>query len=133
MKSLAWLVVFAAVTSLGCIGSNTPGMVDVEGMVTFDGAPIEEGKILFRQIDGDERAFATDIVNGAYQLESLPGSTRVEIRASRILPNKFDMTNGTPEPVGQMYIPKRYNKESELTASISLESANEFNFDLKSK
>lgn len=133
MKYLTLFLVCVGLTSLGCSGSSGPGMVDVDGNVTMDGTPIEEGKILFRQVDGDQRAFAANIVNGAYQLESLPGNTRVEIRASRIIPGKFDMTNGTPEPVGEMYIPKRYNKESELTATIDSEKANAFDFELSSK
>ena len=132
MKTLTLLLVCAAAMSLGC-ASNADGMVDVVGKVTIDGTPIEDGKILFRQVDGDQRAFATDIVNGDYALRSLPGNTRVEIRASRIIPGKFDMTNGTPEPMGEMYVPKRYNKQSELTASINPEGSNAFDFELSSK
>ncbi|MBA2115831.1 hypothetical protein [Bremerella alba] len=133
MKFLTLFLVCAGMTSLGCGSSNAPGMIDVDGVVTLDGAPIEEGKILFRQVDGDQRAFATDIVNGTYQLQSLQGNTRVEIRASRIIPGKFDMSNGTPEPMGEMYIPKRYNKDSDLTATINSDQDNQFNFELTSK
>lgn len=133
MKTIDFCVALLCVAFLGCGGSNDGlQLYDVEGAVTFDGQPIENGKILFRKLDGDERGFAANIINGRYKLQSLPGEARVEIRASRIIPGKFDMSNGEPEPVGEMYIPKHYNRDSELTANVSSEGENEFGFDLTS-
>ncbi len=42
----------------------------------------------------------------------------VEITASRIIPGKFDNSNGTPEPVGEMYIPRQYNAATTLEVIV---------------
>ncbi|NLF71159.1 MAG: hypothetical protein GX575_19180 [Candidatus Anammoximicrobium sp.] len=98
--------------------------------MTFDGQPIAEGRILFRGTGSDPRAFSAEIKNGQYQMEALAGKMRVEITASRPVPGKFDESNpGEKVPVGEMYIPARYNSQSELTAEVTA-GKNELNFDL---
>ena len=131
MKRFLGFAVVLAVFS-GCMSGNREGLVPVSGNVTLDGQPVENGRILIRQQNGDQRAFGAFIVDGVYELEALPGDCRVEIRASRIVPGLFDNSNGVPEPRGEMYIPKRYNDQSELTAQISTEGRNELSFELRS-
>jgi hypothetical protein len=47
------------------------------------------------------------------------GKMTVEIIASRLIPGKFDESNPDEKvPVGEMYIPARYNSETELTADV---------------
>lgn len=112
---------------------NGPQLYLVRGNVTLDGAPIESGRILFRKADGDKRPFAADITNGRYELKTEAGRMAVEITASRLIPGKFDKSNGTPEPVGEMYIPAQYNKKTTLAAEITPSGENEFPFQLWSK
>ncbi|MBA2117592.1 hypothetical protein [Bremerella alba] len=128
------LVVCLIFGSLGC-GSNSsaPGMHPVKGTVTFDGKPIETGRILFRQSEGDGQAFSAEIVDGSYELEVKEGPSDVTITASRLLPGKFDNSNGTPEQMGEMYIPSKYNRKTELSALVTPDGENEFPFDLISK
>jgi hypothetical protein len=113
----------------GCGDNST---LSVTGQVTFDGTPIKEGRILFRQVDGEQRAYSALITNGSYTVQCPPGKMRVEITASRPVPGKFDKSNGAPEPVGEMYVPEQYNAKSTLTAEVS-SSNRSFPFDLKSK
>lgn len=102
----------------GCLGSGD-GLVPVTGKVTFDGAPIEDGRIQFRSIEGDQRAFAGVIENGEYTVRVEPGPTAVEIRASRLIEGKFDESNpGEPAPMGEMYIPEKYNSRTELEVTV---------------
>lgn len=110
--------------SLGC-SSNTsaPDMHVVQGTVTFDGQPIEAGRILFRQTEGD----------GSYKLEVKEGPSEIAITASRLIPGKFDNSNGTPEQMGEMYIPAKYNQKTELNALVTSGGQNQFVFDLMSK
>ena len=118
----------------GCgSGATGPELYTVAGQVLFDGAPIPEGRILFRKLDGDHRAFAGEISNGTYQVAAEPGKMTVEISASRLIPGKFDTSNGTPEPMGEMYIPRRYNAETILTAEVTPSDHNDIPFELKSK
>lgn len=119
----------AATTILGC-GTSGLNTHPVSGKVTFDGQPISEGRIQFRSMGSDPRAFSAEIKNGQYQMEALAGKVRVEITASRPVPGKFDgAEEGEKTPVGEMYIPARYNSQSELTAEVT-PGKNELNFDL---
>lgn len=103
----------------GCARPDGPSMLTTKGTVTFKGEPIEEGRINFRELDGEMRPYSAPIKNGAFSIESTAGKMRVEVYASRIIPGKFDTSNLTEEPVGEMYIPERYNSRSELTHEVT--------------
>ncbi|MEZ6129841.1 MAG: hypothetical protein R3C59_14255 [Planctomycetaceae bacterium] len=120
-----------AVATTGC-GESGPATYPVTGTVTFDGAPVEEGRITFRPVSG-AKAFAAEIKNGEYSFEGEPGKMAVEVTASRIIPGKFDDSNpdDEPQPVGEMYIPEQYNAKTTLEAEIQASGENKFNFDLK--
>lgn len=134
MRCSLALLICLILGSVGC-SSNTsgPGMHVVQGTVTFDGQPIETGRILFRQTEGDGRAYSTEIVDGSYEMEVKEGSSQVTITASRLIPGKFDNSNGTPEQMGEMYIPEKYNRKTELNALVTSGGENQFTFDLMSK
>lgn len=127
------LTLLAAMTILGC-GPSGLDVLPVSGKVTFDGEPIVEGRIQFRLVDGDQRAFSGQITNGQYELETLPGKMTVEVTASRMVPGKFDESNpGEKVPVGEMYIPARYNSETELTAEVPASGIKQLDFTLTSE
>ena len=111
-----------------------PEMYTVSGNVTFDGQPLDEGRIRFRLTSGDQRAFESDIINGKYSLQTMEGPMQVEVRASRIVPGKFEQASpdDEPQPVGEMYIPAKYNAKTELTAQVTPDGENEFPFELTS-
>ena len=121
MRSQVCNVVVAALLCVGVSGcsSSSDGLEPVEGTVTFDGEPIKEGRIQFRGTT-DSRAFSAPIVDGKYSTELPEGASSVEITASRPVPGKFDESNpGERVPVGEMYIPAKYNSQTELTADIA--------------
>jgi hypothetical protein len=119
--------------ALGCSsGSTGPAEYPVSGTVTFDGKPIESGRILFRKVGEGDRAYGGEITNGNYSFTSEAGKVKVEITASRLIPGKFDTSNGTKEPVGEMYIPKQYNSQTTLEADVQ-PSSNTLPFELTSK
>jgi len=118
---------------LGCgSAASGPKLVPVQGLVQFDGAPVPDGRIVFRKTDGEGRAFSGLIKDGSYQLEAEPGRMAVVITASRPIPGKFDNSNGTPEPVGEMYIPPQYNDATSLVAEVTDTDKNEIPFELTS-
>ena len=130
-----WLFMVAAVCFTapltGCGPSD--GLVLLSGTVTFDGAPIPEGTIQFRALEGDQKAYASPIVDGKYEARVEPGPAIVEVRASRIVEGKFDESNpGEKVPVGEMYIPEKYNSRTELKVTVESDKLDE-NFDLASK
>lgn len=125
-------LVMLAVAAAGCGGGNKgPALYKVSGAITFDGTPIEEGRIQFRKTEGDGRAYGGEIKNGSYSLQCEAGKMSVSVTASRIIPGKFDKSNpdDEPQPVGEMYIPKKYNDNTELTAEVK-PSANDIPFTL---
>lgn len=127
---LSCLTVFAGF-AIGCGGDEGPATYPVTGNVTFDGAPVEEGRIQFTPVSG-ARSFAAEIKNGQFSLEAEPGQMKVEITASRLIPGKFDTSNpdDEPQPVGEMYIPAKYNAETELEAEVTASGPNTFDFAL---
>ena len=126
-------------------GASGPPRATVKGNVTFDGAPVEDGSIVFLPATGTKGpASGGTIRNGAYEIAKdagpVPGKYRVEIRASRttgtnVIKGAGGATEG-PSAGGEvtsvkMYIPKQYNAESKLVADI-VADANTQDFPLKS-
>ena len=134
MRTNRFTTLFALLAATMIVGCRPSGLdtQPVSGKVTFDGQPIPEGRIQFRGTGSDQRAFSAEIKDGQYQMEAMAGKVRVEVTASRPVPGKFDESNpGEKVPVGEMYIPARYNSQSELTADVT-SGTNELNFDLTS-
>ncbi len=136
-RRIGWLIISVSLLPWGGLGCGSapsgPKMIRVTGTVEFDGVPIEDGRILFRKTDSDGRAFSGVIKNGQYEVMSEAGRMAVVITASRLIPGKFDNSNGTPEPVGEMYIPAQYNEATSLIAEVTPDGGNKFPFELKSQ
>lgn len=114
----SFIVVLLAVV-VGCNKS-----VAITGKVTFDGAPIAEGNIIFLSVDGHEQDAAGNIIDGRYTISMPPGKKRVEIFAMRIVKGKFDESNpGEKVPLREAYIPAKYNTQSKLTFEVTGDSA----------
>ncbi len=124
MKLSAYIAWSAALIVMP--GCSRPETVEVSGSVTWEGAPMPHGDIVFFALDPHVPAAAGKIIDGAYTFRCKPGEKRVEIQASRLSDKK------TPEgrPIGEMYIPERYNTDSELTADEIPDGKNKFEFAL---
>jgi hypothetical protein len=100
----------------------------VRGSVTLDKKPLAEGTIAFiSPQSGDLQA--VPIKDGTYEGQARAGARRVEIRAYR--PRQGPPKPMDPPPVN--YLPRRYNSETTLSASVSAEGPNIFDFDLRSQ
>jgi hypothetical protein len=115
----------------GCGGGA--GKYPVKGAVTFDGTPVKEGRITFLASDAKASNASADIKDGNFSTECEPGTYKVEITASRVVPGKFvtNIEEGKKEKV-EMFIPAQYNTKSTLTKEVT-KGKNEFQFDLTSK
>jgi len=114
---------------MGC-GPGGPKTVPVSGSVTFAGRPVDSGEIAFRSADGVTASWAGPIVAGRYAIRSTVGPKRVEIIAVRPKPGAKPKASGEGV-INEMYIPPRYNLESELTAEVTPSGPNEFDFKLE--
>jgi len=121
----------------GCMGSDgepIPDLAEVTGIVTLDGTPLGNAKIIFepQQIREKGRARAsnaTTAADGSYTLE-------YNADASGATPGKHTVMiiklSDNPDEAGKQLIPAKYNDKTELTADVTA-GDNTVNFDLKSK
>lgn len=117
------------VAMAGC-GPGGPRTVPVSGSVTFAGQPVASGEIAFRSADGATASWAGPIVAGRYAIKSTIGPKRVEIIAVRPKPGAKPKPSGEGVP-NEMFVPARYNLESELKADVTASGPNEFDFKLE--
>jgi hypothetical protein len=118
----AWLLML--MITLGCARTDT---VQVGGAVTWENAPMPHGDIIFVDADPHIPAAAGRVVDGAYAFRCKPGKKRVEVKAYRLSGKK----TSAGKPIGEMYIPDRFSTASELTADVTLDGDNKFDFALK--
>jgi hypothetical protein len=133
-------LIISVLSLAGCSGSTR-----VEGEVTFDGQPVDEGTInFFQEGDSGKRTNVPGkIKDGRYVVrfsdQLNPGSYRVEIYwyKGKALTTRND-PDLTHEPGwGQktdrrQVIPKQYNFQTSLSAEVKL-GVNTLNFGLKSQ
>lgn len=107
----------------GC--GDTGGRVPVQGRVTWDGQPLDQGEIIFIPIQGTTGpTVAGPITNGQFSIPAKkgakPGRYRVEITADRKTGRKIQADEGSSElgDEREQYLPARYNDDSELIAEI---------------
>ncbi|HWL07644.1 MAG TPA: hypothetical protein VNQ76_04515 [Planctomicrobium sp.] len=109
-----------------------PGRIIASGTVTLDGQPLGWGEIIFFHRDPDidplDSEFATAISRGTFEVEIVPGTYRVEIRQWES--ESSEASDGTPGSAIQR-LPKRYNDDSELNATVDDENM-KLRFDLVS-
>jgi hypothetical protein len=132
--------VTALVLAVACLGVCLPGcswskLKPVEGRVTWEGQPLEEGTITFRPADGKGPSAEAPIVKGQYSVNVKPGDKKIAIqgykvegqrRASELDPNSPMVPNK------RQLIPPRYSDrdKTELTRKIEA-GASKLDFDLK--
>ena len=126
----------------GC-GGSTRGAV--QGRVTVNGAPLEEGEISFVPLDPRLGPTAgAPVRDGAYRIDAargpVAGDYRVRVHAFRKTGRKvWDGMGDDKAPAArktfveevEAFIPPRYNEQSELQVRIEGGKVNEYNCDLQ--
>lgn len=117
-------IVLTGLLAAGC-GSGASGRSSVEGEVTFDGTPLEQGVVTLIPTDGTKSPSAgAEITKGKFVIPEtggpMPGKFRVEITANRKTGKVRDEGSlvGKIE-VTEQYIPAKYNKNSELKLEVT--------------
>jgi len=124
------LVVLSCVAVSGC-GRDGPERVVLTGTVTYQGEPVQYGRIRFLPADGTVAPMSGGYISkGRYVADAkggVPvGTHRVEITAFRIDPKyvhltdnpDFHLSANIEEIPRQQYIPEQYNAASKLTMTI---------------
>lgn len=112
----------------GCGG----GTVSVEGDVTFDGQPVQNGTIGFMPT-GEGKKIAGQVVAGKYLIPAefgpTPGAYKVEIHWRKPTGKKYKSDAGEFD-VTEEGLPDKYHDKTELTADVK-SGKNVINFNLK--
>ena len=128
-RSLLLASLLALPLTAGCGLVAEKKTTAVSGNITWNGAPLPDGDILFRPDDPAKVPDAGIIVDGVFEMQAKPGTNLVEIRACR--PSKFDPVMGSTAP--EPYIPAKYNAKTTLKVEVVPGGANTYTFDLKEK
>ena len=129
-KSVLQTICAACLLAMVAISGCAPATDDVEitGTVTWNGAPLPQASIILAPVDPHIAPTGGKVVDGQFKLRGKPGKFRIEIEAIRETGKRDPVDNGL---LGEMYIPPRYNRESELTAEVTRDGSNKFDFALK--
>lgn len=110
---------------VACLSGCGPRMGTLEGSVTFDGKPVDRGRIVLVRSQGDTRIHQAPVMSGTFSVVAPVGTYRVEIFAL------YDDEALAADPkLPMQYIPPQYNSESTLTAEILPGGQSELNLDL---
>jgi hypothetical protein len=108
-----FLVLFAA------CAPNGPATYLVEGVVSYAGAPVSTGTVMFLPERGPATA-STLSPNGSFRLRAVAGIHRVTVVSQQRLPADFDPANLPPDWVPPpALIPAKYGSPS--TSALSVE------------
>lgn len=113
---------------LGCGGSSELEKVVVEGQVSVDGEPVQNGEIRFFPINGTPGAVSGGpIRDGRYKAEAkggVPvGEQRVEIEAYRRAGGRMSEDVINEGGAAVQYLPPKFNAQSELTVLVDADHA----------
>lgn len=132
----------------GCSGAKDDPRgerVGVTGMVFYDDEPIQNARILFISDTPQGKVKSAGIVRlGLFQIPQkggpVIGEARVEIHPTTLELEELEQLQAEAKKEGKPFldptrikIPAAYNKNSKLTAMVTKDGENEFEFKIKSK
>jgi hypothetical protein len=126
---VAW---FAACSLLcGCDSGKRaePARFPVSGSVTIDGKPLAQGVVYFKTV-ATGAIDSADVIDGKFQGKAEQGERRVEVCSYEKVPAKAD--DPMSQDIQKNTIPARYNTDSQLTAKVTPNGPNEFEFKVES-
>jgi len=115
----------AIVMLVGCSDPKRAGKYEVSGSVTWNGEPVETGFVTFHP-EGGKSDEAGPLASGRYSFYAHAGKNRVSIQAEKVA--GFNQAMNQPNVV--QFIPPKYNTESELSAEVTADGDNTFDFAL---
>jgi hypothetical protein len=120
----------------GC--GQTSDRQSLDGVVTLDGVPLAKGNVALRPLPGTKGPTAGGaIMEGKFSVApekgAFVGAFRVEITAARKTGRKVPSITGNMVDEVEQFIPVRYNRQSRLTAEVTENGPNRFEFALDSR
>jgi hypothetical protein len=110
----------------GCGGDN---LVELSGLVTFNGEPVKNGTISFIPIDGKGQTAGALIVEGRYSVQISPGKMKVEIQGYKEIGQQHAVEGDPTSPLVAKtvpMIPAKYNSQTTLTVDVLKSATQDF-------
>jgi hypothetical protein len=120
---IACLLALTAICGCG----RTTDDVEITGTATWNGSPLNYASVIFYSTNPQVAAVGGTIIKGKFKVRLKPGQVRVAVEAVRNT-NKRDPIDNLP--LAEMYIPDRYNSKTQLTAEVTRDGDNHFDFAL---
>jgi hypothetical protein len=127
---LLFVLLCGVAFSSGCGEAGPPQLT---GTVTFDGAPIEEGRITFEPVDGQGTTAEAVVTQGKYATEVPAGKKRVRIVGMRVVGERPAYAGDPNSPMikeTKNFIPPIFNDQSNLEREVT--ASGTMDFELKS-
>jgi hypothetical protein len=125
LPSPARRLLAAALVVLALLPGCGPARAPLQGTVSYDGAPIDNGTISFipEGAEGPARPkAATRITNGQYAFEPnfgpFPGKYKVEITWDQKTGRRISTGDADSRDETKQILPSKYNTQTELTAEV---------------
>ena len=130
-RATAFVFCFALSLMTGCGGgdTNAPSLGQVSGMVTLDDAPLADVMVMFESDTAAAAKGKTDS-EGKYELTYVNNESGAPL-GNHVVRNISIQPGDAPDPSFVDPIPKKYNENSELTATVKAGN-NQFDFALSS-
>ena len=137
MRARAFLYLSFLLVCVGC-GDGLKRR-PISGQVTFQGTPLDHGRIQFFRLEEPPLAAAgTRIENGGYSMPAElgldPGSYRVQLdsmeRDPTYRPKPGEMLSVPPS---RNRLPARYYENSTITVEVTADGPNRFDFDIEDR
>jgi len=122
----------ALLLSAGCADNNKSV---VSGTVLVDGQPLANGTIQFFPSDGNGQTGAAGVTDGKYTANAGVGDMKVIITGIKVVGKikQYDTPDSPTVDDVRELLPDKYNKNTELTATLKPGPNAGVDFDLKSK
>lgn len=135
LLSVFFCLVTVALTMTGCEGRDPHGRQAIQGTVTFQGQPLDQGSIRFQSPEDSGLSAGALIRNGKYQIpreQGLPpGTYKVHISSLEPTPPLTGAPGENPAPPAKERLPENVNVKTQLKAEIKADPSPKFDFEVK--
>lgn len=120
----AFGLMFITLTFIGCgTADDTPDLGTVSGLVTLDGEPVANAKIVFKPLGGGRISTAVSNDGGGYTLEYKNNTPGAKVDRHRVSVRTGREADGLPQmegyvPAVKETIPEKYIIKSELEVEV---------------
>ena len=120
-------ILLVVVVFSGCDRSKVPGLVRLEGVVTYNGEPLEGAMVNFQPISPEGRtAYATTNEAGRFKVTTIDPDDGIVKGEYKVNISKYVITrynklgDGGSDPVAENVLPEKFNsKETPLSINVT--------------